>query len=121
MQVVVLILILEIQAEEDDRLARRRLLAIPNVFLSLPLEGRNDSAEDYLKKCADLIPEWAVSHAALGIFYYVTGQVAKVRETLNRYMELSPQGGLNVKRIQEILASTSVSETPILRSEAPLP
>jgi hypothetical protein len=32
-----------------------------------------------------------------------------VRETLNRYTELSPFGGLNVSRIQEILGNTAGS------------
>jgi len=33
------------------------------------VQGRNDPAEEYFKKCSDLIPEWPTSHAALGIFY----------------------------------------------------
>ena len=73
-------------------------------------QGKTGQAEEYLKKCTDLIPEWPISHAALGIFYYITGQTLKVGETLNRYQELSASGGLNVKRIQEILASTPTSE-----------
>ncbi len=83
-------------------------------------QGKTSQAEEHLKICTDLIPEWPISHASLGIFYYITGQITKVSETLDRYQELSSSGGLNVKRIREILASTPATEAHSSSSK-PLP
>lgn len=68
-------------------------------------QGNTGPAEQYFRKAVDLLPEWPGSYSALGVFYYQTGQIEKAKETLKKFTENGPQGGLDVQRIQQALAA----------------
>jgi hypothetical protein len=40
----------------------------------------------------------------LGVFYFQTGQIAKAKEVLDRFKNSSASGGLDVSRIEQVLA-----------------
>ena len=69
------------------------------------VEGRFQQAENYLKRSVELLPEWPAAYSALGVLYYETGQMDKVRETLNDFIKNGPRGALNVSRIEQALAA----------------
>ena len=69
------------------------------------MEGQNERAEQYLKNSVDLLPEWPGSYSALGVLYYQTGQVDKARETLQRFAQGGPHGGLDIQRIEQALSA----------------
>ncbi|HUY13288.1 MAG TPA: tetratricopeptide repeat protein [Terriglobia bacterium] len=69
------------------------------------VQGDNKKAQDYFERAQDLLPEWESSYSALGTFYFETGQFSKAQETLNRYAKLFPNGGLNVDKLRQVLAT----------------
>lgn len=69
------------------------------------VEGQFGRAESYLKRSVELLPEWPAGYSALGVLYYQTGQIDKVRETLNEFLQNGPRGALNVSRIEQALAA----------------
>jgi tetratricopeptide (TPR) repeat protein len=69
------------------------------------VEGRLQQAEDNLKRSVELLPEWPAGYSALGVLYYETGQMDKVRQTLNDFIKNGPRGALNVSRIEQALAA----------------
>ncbi|HKT10514.1 MAG TPA: tetratricopeptide repeat protein [Terriglobia bacterium] len=69
------------------------------------IEGRLPQAENYLKRSVELLPEWPAGYSALGVLYYQTGQMDKVRRTLNDFIKNGPRGALNVSRIEQALAA----------------
>ena len=73
------------------------------------LEGKTAQAAERLERAVDLLPEWPGSYSTLGVFYYQTGQIAKAREVLNRFKG-SSAGGLDVNRIEEVLARAPAKE-----------
>ena len=83
------------------------------------MEGQTEKAEQYLKKSVDLLPGWLGSHSALGVFYYQTGQIGKARETLERFKQAGPRGGINVQRIEQTL-SAAASQNPGREAVHPL-
>ncbi|MGD0223212.1 MAG: tetratricopeptide repeat protein [Terriglobia bacterium] len=70
------------------------------------LEGDIGKAEQHLKESVDLLPGWVGGYSALGVLYYQTGQIAKSRETLERFKQSGPRGALNVQGIEQALAAT---------------
>jgi tetratricopeptide (TPR) repeat protein len=78
--------------------------------LSVLLEN-NLQAEEYLKRSVDLMPEWRSSYSTLGVFYYETGRIVKARETLNRFAQQNPHGGLDVQQIEQALSAASASDS----------
>jgi len=68
------------------------------------VDGKNELAEEFLRRAVDLMPEWQGGYSALGLFYYQTGQIAKAREMVERFARLFPNSGLNVTRLQQALA-----------------
>jgi tetratricopeptide (TPR) repeat protein len=68
-------------------------------------QGDAPSAERYLKKSVDLLPQWAGGYAALGVFYYETGQIDKAREILEQFTRNGPQGALDTTRIEQALSA----------------
>ena len=70
------------------------------------LKGNTLQAAEQLERAVDLLPEWAGSYSTLGVFYYQTGQIDRAREVLNRFKG-SNAGGLDVQRIEQILAQSS--------------
>jgi tetratricopeptide (TPR) repeat protein len=69
------------------------------------VEGRLQQAENNLKRSVELLPEWPAGYSALGVLYYETGQMDKVRQTLNDFIKNGPRGALNVSRIEQALAA----------------
>lgn len=70
------------------------------------LDGKNAQAEEFFKRAMDLMPEWQGAYSALGMFYYQTGQIAKARQALDRYVKIFPNGGLDVRRVRQVLEAT---------------
>ena len=68
------------------------------------LEGKQVEAENRLERSVDLLPEWPGSYATLGVFYYQTGQIAKAREVLQRFKSSDTNSGLDIRRIEQVLA-----------------
>ncbi|HEV2351387.1 MAG TPA: tetratricopeptide repeat protein [Terriglobia bacterium] len=69
------------------------------------VQGRIEQAESYLKRSVDLLPEWSASYAALGVLYYETGQNEKVRQTLKKFTANGPSGGMDVRKIEQMLSA----------------
>ncbi|MBV8436413.1 MAG: tetratricopeptide repeat protein [Silvibacterium sp.] len=82
------------------------------------LEGKTSEAEDQFARAVDLLPEWPGSYSTLGVFYFQTGQIEKAREVLNRFKNSNASGGLDVNRIEQVLAQASPSTSA---SDAPMP
>jgi tetratricopeptide (TPR) repeat protein len=68
------------------------------------LEGNNEEAMDRLERAVELLPEWPGSYSTLGVFYFQTGQIDKAKEVLNRFKNSTAAGGLDVNRIEQMLA-----------------
>jgi tetratricopeptide (TPR) repeat protein len=73
------------------------------------LEGKTREAAEQFERAVNLLPEWSGSYSTLGVFYYQTGQIAKAREVLARFKN-SNTGGLDVGRIEEVLAKAPTTE-----------
>ena len=73
------------------------------------LEGNTAEAAAQLERAVDLMPEWTGSYSTLGVFYFETGQVAKAREVLDRFKNSNTSGGLDVNRIEQVLAQAPAS------------
>ena len=82
------------------------------------VQGNNVQAEQYLKQCVELMPEWQSSYSALAFFYYTTGQISKARDTVKRFVSENPNGPLNVQRMQQALDAAANSETPVTVARA---
>ncbi len=77
------------------------------------LEDRQSEAANWLERSVDLLPEWPGSYATLGVFYYQTGQIAKAREVLLRFKSSDTNTGLDIGRIEQVLArATAADEHP---------
>jgi tetratricopeptide (TPR) repeat protein len=68
-------------------------------------QGNAGSAERYLKRSVDLLPQWAGGYSALGVLYYQTGQLDKARETLQQFRQNGPRGALDASRIEQALSA----------------
>jgi tetratricopeptide (TPR) repeat protein len=68
------------------------------------LEGKTAEAAGQFERAVDLLPEWPGSYSTLGVFYFETGQIAKAREVLNRFKNSNVGGGLDVNKIEQVLA-----------------
>jgi tetratricopeptide (TPR) repeat protein len=107
-----------------EQTLRQGLARVPNsgkilwgMGILAVVQGKHSQAEEYLKRAVDLLPEWSGSYSALGVFYYQTGQIAKARETLNRFKSANPHGGLNVQRIEQALAAAPASDHPLAEAK----
>jgi tetratricopeptide (TPR) repeat protein len=74
--------------------------------LASALEGNTEEAAERFEHAVDLLPEWPGSYSTLGIFYFQTGQIEKAREVLDRFKNSNAGGGLDVNRIEQVLAQT---------------
>jgi len=74
--------------------------------LASALEGDTPGAARQLQRVVELLPEWPGSYSTLGVFYYQTGQIAQAKEVLDRFKNSSVRGGLDVNRIEQVLAQT---------------
>jgi tetratricopeptide (TPR) repeat protein len=75
------------------------------------LEGKTPEAAARFERAVELLPEWSGSYSTLGVFYYETGQIDKAREVLNRFKNTHTSGGLDISRIDQVLAQ-SPATTP---------
>jgi tetratricopeptide (TPR) repeat protein len=82
------------------------------------VQGNNVQAEQYLKQCVELMPEWQSSYSVLAFFYYTTGQISNARDTVKRFVSENPNSPLNVQRIQQALDEAANSETPVTVARA---
>jgi tetratricopeptide (TPR) repeat protein len=73
------------------------------------LQGKTGQAAEHLERAVDLLPEWSGSYSTLGVFYYQTGQIDKAREVLNRFKGSNAAGGLDLNRIEEVLAKAAAT------------
>jgi tetratricopeptide (TPR) repeat protein len=74
--------------------------------LASALEGNTEEAAQRFEHAVDLLPEWPGSYSTLGVFYFQTGQIEKAREVLDRFKNSNAGGGLDVNRIEQVLAQT---------------
>lgn len=81
-------------------------------------QGDNARAEQYLKQCVELMPEWMSSYSVLAFFYYATGQISKARDTVKHFASENPNSPLNVQRIQQALDGAGSSETAVAVARA---
>lgn len=68
------------------------------------LDGDTAGAAEHLERAVDLLPEWTGSYSLLGVFYFQIGQIAKAKEVLARFKNNSTTGGLDLSRIEHVLA-----------------
>jgi tetratricopeptide (TPR) repeat protein len=73
------------------------------------LEGDTTKAAEQFERAVDMLPEWSGSYSTLGVFYFQTGQITKAKEVLNRFKNTKTIGGLDVNRIEQILAQAPVT------------
>jgi tetratricopeptide (TPR) repeat protein len=71
------------------------------------IQGNNQKAQQDFERAQDLMPQWESSYSALGTFYFETGQFSKAQKTLDRYARLFPRGGLNVRKLRQVLSAYS--------------
>lgn len=83
------------------------------------LRGNTAQAAQRFERAVELLPEWAGSYSTLGAFYYQTGQIDKAREVLDRFKG-SKAGGLDVSRIEEVLARAPASATSKEQGSMPM-
>lgn len=74
--------------------------------LASALEGDTAGASRQLERAVEMMPEWPGSYSTLGVFYYQTGQIAKAKDVLDRFKNSNARGGLDVNRIEQVLAQT---------------
>jgi tetratricopeptide (TPR) repeat protein len=72
--------------------------------LASALEGDTAGAARQLERAVEMLPEWPGSYSTLGVFYYQTGQIVKAKEVLDRFKNSSARGGLDINRIEAVLA-----------------
>jgi len=72
--------------------------------LASALNGDTTGAARQLERAVEMLPEWPGSYSTLGVFYYQTGQIAKAREVLDRFKNSNARGGLDINRIEAVLA-----------------
>ena len=77
--------------------------------LAAVLEGNTAEAAEQLEHAVELLPEWPGSYSTLGVFYFQTGQIAKAREVLDRFKNSNVSSGLDVNRIEQVLAQASAT------------
>lgn len=77
--------------------------------IACALEGDTKTASEDLEKSVELLPEWPGGYSTLGVFYFEMGQIDKAREVLNRFKSSSAAGGLDVNRIEQVLAQAPQS------------
>jgi Flp pilus assembly protein TadD len=75
------------------------------------VDGRTHDTEEFLNKALELMPEWQSGYSALAMFYYETGQINKAREIVDRYVRVFPNGGVDIRRIQQMLESSRNQDT----------
>jgi tetratricopeptide (TPR) repeat protein len=75
------------------------------------LEGDTREAADRFERAVDLLPEWPGSYSTLGVFYFETGQIERAKEVLHRFKNSSVSGGLDVKRIEQVLAQAQATSS----------
>lgn len=85
--------------------------------LASALEGNTAKAAEQFEHAVELLPEWPGSYSTLGVFYFQTGQIAKAKEVLDRFKNSSANGGLDVNRIEQVLAQAPAT-TPTV--DAPM-
>jgi thioredoxin-like negative regulator of GroEL len=73
------------------------------------LEGNTAEAAKQFEHAVELLPEWPGSYSTLGVFYFQTGQIAKAKEVLDRFKNSSVNSGLDVNRIEQVLAQASAT------------
>lgn len=82
------------------------------------MEGNTAEAAKQFEHAVELLPEWPGSYSMLGVFYFQTGQIDKAKEVLDRFKNSNAGGGLDVNRIEQVLANAPVT-TP--QADAPMP
>jgi thioredoxin-like negative regulator of GroEL len=73
------------------------------------MEGNTAEAAEQFERVVNLLPEWPGSYSLLGVFYFETGQIVKAKEVLDRFKNSSAAGGIDVKRIEQVLAQTQTT------------
>ncbi len=74
--------------------------------LASALEGNTPDAARQFERAVEMLPEWPGGYSTLGVFYYQTGQIAKAKEVLDRFKNSNARGGLDINRIEAVLAQT---------------
>ena len=85
--------------------------------IAAALEGNTAEAGKDLEHAVEMLPEWPGSYSTLGVFYFQTGQIEKAREVLDRFKNNNQSGGLDIHRIERVLAqaqpATSNTDEPM--------
>ncbi|HEY6375658.1 MAG TPA: tetratricopeptide repeat protein [Edaphobacter sp.] len=87
--------------------------------LAYALEGNTAEAAERFEQAVDMLPEWPGSYSILGVFYFQTGQIAKAKEVLDRFRNSNVSGGLDVNRIEQVLAQAPVT-SPVGNQPMPI-
>lgn len=77
--------------------------------LTSALEGDTAKAAEQFERAVEMLPEWPGSYSTLGVFYFQTGQITKAKEVLDRFKNSNARGGLDVNRIEQVLAQAPVA------------
>ena len=86
--------------------------------LTSVMQGDTVQAGKQFEHAVELLPEWAGSYSMLGVFYFQTGQIDKSRDVLDRFRNSNAADGLDVNRIEQVLAATPQT---VVAANAPLP
>jgi tetratricopeptide (TPR) repeat protein len=77
--------------------------------LASAMEGNTGEAARQLESAVDILPEWPGSYSTLGVFYFQTGQIDKAKEVLNRFKSSNANSGLDISKIEQVLAQSSAA------------
>jgi predicted Zn-dependent protease len=74
------------------------------------LQNDPNQAEADLRKAVDLSPSREGILMTLGIFYYEAGQIENAKQVLQRYIEMFPEGSMNVDKMRATLDAAAVDQ-----------
>ena len=77
--------------------------------LASAMDGNTAEAAKQLESAVEILPEWPGSYSTLGVFYFQTGQIDKAREVLNRFKNSNANSGLDIGKIEQVLAQSSAN------------
>lgn len=104
------------QIEEAIKIARDRSGTYSNLGALELSRGRRDAAEQAFKKAVELQPTSVQAHVALGIFYWLTDQVAVAEQALTHALALEPRSAL----MNRVLADFYLATNRLGLAEEPL-
>ena len=96
-----------IQIEEAIKIAQDRSGTYSNLGALELSRGRRDAAEEAFKKAVELQPTSVQARVALGIFYWLTDQVAAAELALTQALDLEPRSALMNRVLADFYVATN--------------